>query len=177
MLKTKRARLFLIFLPILACGFCAYQVWHYLSTAPWGMFGGDCLEMSSYGSVTITGTVHDGSGNPVEGVSLRVSKGEGACPQSDAFDTSVTTDADGSFLTGGWVMLGDPGVVIEIVPTGYGSCRFEYRAANYRTTTLQLDITLAETMEIEGHQVVTYEMILDGLQVTQESIREVETCS
>jgi hypothetical protein len=175
MSNVKRLRLLLIFIPMLACSFCAYQGWSYINSAPWGMFGGDCVEAA--GSVTVTGTVLNMNNQPVEGVQIRAVKAEGWCPQSIAFDSVKISDENGNFLTGGWIFIGDPEVQIEISADGYSVCSFNYDASLYKATTLELNIILDETMQVEGRMLVDEVLYVNSDGTPVHWTEEVETCS
>jgi hypothetical protein len=115
---------------------------------PFGMFGGDCPDASSYGSVTIRGLAQDLDGNPVEGVVIQVQKAEGGCPQSIDENVYLTSTTDGKFEGGVSHMLGDPLIHINVAADGYQA--YEFDVSNvYQYTIIQLQIVLAEQLRVQ----------------------------
>jgi hypothetical protein len=136
---------------------CSY-LWSYFGI---GMFTRDCVEDRSAGGITVMGVVQDISGNPMQGVQIRVIKAEGGCPQSMAFDTTAMSDEQGSFATGGWTYLGDLPVDIEIAAVGYGTCRFSYDISGASSTTIELTVTLSHQMTVDGRAGDSEDGIID----------------
>jgi hypothetical protein len=165
MFKNKYIQFLLMFSPLLFCGFCLYLD-TYLKSVPFGFFGGDCVE--GPGSVTISGTVMDMNNQPVQDVQLRATKADGGCPQSIPVDEVVLSDENGNFITVIYFTVADPEAQIEISADGYTPCHFTYDPTSRRALiTLQLTITLSETMQVEGNLINNEGRL----------IRDIEPCS
>jgi hypothetical protein len=117
--------------------------------APLGMYGGDCPDPSSYGSVTIRGTAQDQDGNPVEGVLVQAQKSKGGCPQSTAENIRLTSARDGKFEGGISYMIGDSLVHIIVEAAGYQSYEFDVSNIFGRFSVVQLQIILGERLKVE----------------------------
>ncbi len=114
-----------------------------------GMMGGDCPEMTSYGGVSITGQVVTDSNNSNKEIHIIANKPKGGCPQSVAIDKQeFVVQAGDKISTGYDIHLGDPALEITINAAGYDSCELIFTSA-IPSEDVDWKITLGDKLIVE----------------------------
>ncbi len=124
---------------------------HITSRDSFSFMGGDCPEPTSYGGTSITGSVEDAAGSPMEGIEIRVSKAEGTCPQSTAGNIVMVSNSQGYFEGGIYIHLGDPDLHITVSADGYTTYEFDVWAGLFHPHSIvEIAIVLAERIQVSS---------------------------